>query len=505
MKKIKFSIRLFIITFILLLFIQLPIYATTGKATVDTLRIRKTPSTTAEVINVLAIGESVEVIAEEGDWYKVVFKGAQGYVSKQYLKLDGTLEQNNSNENNTSNESTETKEQNTNNNVGENIEQTQTPVEQEPTVNNKVYSVAENAQVYILPVITSEIIGDLKENQTATVLNSAGLWVYVQSDNIKGWIRIDKLSTENVETVTPNTGDNNSQTNTEQNVEQNTEQNTQDTPNTPATPDNQTDVTTNTTPVESKVMYVKPTVINVRTQSNTSSDIICGLEQNAEVKVIGEENGWYKVEVKNQTGFIRNDLLSNTKVEVTSRDNEIERENVVNMQNASNTQQTNNKQETVQTQQTQAQQNQTTQPQEQQTQTNQQQAQQQPSTSSKGVTGADIVAYAKQFEGYRYVYGAAGPNAFDCSGFTMYVYAHFGYSLSHSSRVQATQGVAVSGDLQPGDILVFTNGGTQVGHVGIYIGNDKFIHASDSTTGVIISNLHDRWNISKYVGARRIL
>ena len=68
----------------------------------------------------------------------------------------------------------------------------------------------------------------------------------------------------------------------------------------------------------------------------------------------------------------------------------------------------------------------------------------------------------------------------------MYVYQHFGYSLSHSSKVQATQGVAVTGDLQPGDILVFSNDGRTVGHVGIYIGNDKFVHASDSTTGVII-------------------
>jgi cell wall-associated NlpC family hydrolase len=58
---------------------------------------------------------------------------------------------------------------------------------------------------------------------------------------------------------------------------------------------------------------------------------------------------------------------------------------------------------------------------------------------------------------------------------------------------------------QPGDILVFSNNGKTVGHVGIYIGNDKFVHASDSSTGVIISNLHDSWNIKKYWGARRIL
>ena len=125
--------------------------------------------------------------------------------------------------------------------------------------------------------------------------------------------------------------------------------------------------------------------------------------------------------------------------------------------------------------------------------------------SSSGVTGTDIANYAKQFVGCKYVYGHAGPSSFDCSGLTMYVYKHFGYNLSHSSRTQATQGKAVTGDLQPGDILVFSNNGKTVGHVGIYLGNDKFVHASDSSTGVIISNLSDRWNKSKYWGARRIL
>ena len=121
------------------------------------------------------------------------------------------------------------------------------------------------------------------------------------------------------------------------------------------------------------------------------------------------------------------------------------------------------------------------------------------------VTGADVAAYAKQFLGCKYVYAAAGPSSFDCSGLTMYVYKHFGYNLSHSSKVQATQGVKVTGELQPGDILVFSNDGKQVGHVGLYLGNDKFIHASDYSTGVIISNLHDSWNINKYWGARRII
>ena len=238
-------------------------------------------------------------------------------------------------------------------------------------------------------------------------------------------------------------------------------------------------------------MYASSAGINVRSQSNTNSDAVDSLAQNAEVKVIGEENGWYKVEVNGKTGFIRKDLLSDKKVEVTSRSNELDRAGAV-QNNVQNTAQNevNNQTENV-------------------SNNGQQQVnnvQNSVPTSSSGVTGNDIVAYAQQFLGCRYVYGAAGPSSFDCSGLTMYVYKHFGYSLSHSSRVQATQGVPVDiNNLQPGDILVFSNDGKNVGHVGIYIGNDKFIHASDSSTGVIISNLHDRWNISKYVGARRIL
>ena len=122
-------------------------------------------------------------------------------------------------------------------------------------------------------------------------------------------------------------------------------------------------------------------------------------------------------------------------------------------------------------------------------------------------SGAAIVQYAKTFLGYRYVYGTAGPNTFDCSGFVQYVYKHFGYSLSRSSGTQANDGVAVSkSNLQPGDVLIFRDtSNSRIGHVGIYIGDGQFIHASNSRTGVIISSLSTSAYQKRYVGARRIL
>jgi len=117
-----------------------------------------------------------------------------------------------------------------------------------------------------------------------------------------------------------------------------------------------------------------------------------------------------------------------------------------------------------------------------------------------------IVNYALQFKGYPYVYGAAGPNSFDCSGFTSYVFKHFGYRLNRSSRDQLRNGVPVDkSQLQPADLLLFSRDGNTVSHVGLYIGNGKFIHASTSTTGVIISDLNSTYYTNHYYAARRII
>jgi len=122
--------------------------------------------------------------------------------------------------------------------------------------------------------------------------------------------------------------------------------------------------------------------------------------------------------------------------------------------------------------------------------------------------GAQIVAYAKQYLGVPYVWGGNGPNCFDCSGFTKYVYAHFGYSLNRTASAQLKNGVSVSrGELQAGDLVFFYNGkvSTPVSHVGIYIGNGDFIHASSNSYTVEISSLYARNYDAKYVYARRII
>jgi peptidoglycan DL-endopeptidase CwlO len=104
-----------------------------------------------------------------------------------------------------------------------------------------------------------------------------------------------------------------------------------------------------------------------------------------------------------------------------------------------------------------------------------------------------------QYLGVPYQWGGASPSGFDCSGFTMYVYAQVGVSLPHNAAMQYSMGSPVGREfLQPGD-LVFFNG---LGHVGIYIGGNQMIHSPHTGDVVKISTLTG-WYASTYVGARR--
>jgi len=118
---------------------------------------------------------------------------------------------------------------------------------------------------------------------------------------------------------------------------------------------------------------------------------------------------------------------------------------------------------------------------------------------------SQIIEYAKQFVGVPYVYGGSSPKGFDCSGFTKYVYGKFKIYLPRSANDYSVVGTKVSRtDLKPGDILLFDRYGSEsLGHVGIYLGNDQFIHASSSKKKVVIMRLSGYR--AKYLGARRVI
>ena len=179
--------------------------------------------------------------------------------------------------------------------------------------------------------------------------------------------------------------------------------------------------------------------VNIRAKASADADKIGTLAAGGSITRTGKtSSGWSRVDYNGQTGYIKSDYLTTTKPTVTSNTT------------AS-------------------------------------------STSSSSSLGQQIADFAVQYVGYPYVYGGNSlTNGVDCSGFTQQVYLHFGYSIPRRASIQATVGTSVAiSDLQPGD-LVFYGDSEGVGHVVIYIGNGKVVHASTPSKGIIISDLYYR-------------
>lgn len=192
-----------------------------------------------------------------------------------------------------------------------------------------------------------------------------------------------------------------------------------------------------------KTMYAK-TTINVRDLPNIDGNKIGKLSFAQEIKITGQckETKWYKIDYNGSTAYISNEYVSDTKPEPPK------------------TKKPKNY------------------------------------NPPSGGSGQDIVNYAVQFVGNPYVWGGTSlTNGADCSGFVQSVYKAFGVNLPRTSYKQRTAGYAVSeSDRQPGDIICYS------GHVAIYIGNNKIVHASNAKEGIKIST----YNYRSIITIRRI-
>ena len=337
------------------------------------------------------------------------------------------------------------------------------PEQEKTTIENTENINTGKIKVRILPTINSNIITELENSENIEVISETNNWKFIQTNEISGWIaKTGSITSKEVEEIVEAIEEE-----TEEEIEENVEEKEEE-----KQEDDETETGSNSTKYDKPVtMYVNASSIYLRKKPTTDSDAITSLIRNTDVKVIGEEDGWYKVEFDNQTGYIRKDLLSEEKSVETSRngdninreqqeDDEEDEEEIIASSNASG-------------------------------------------------LGKEIVDYAYEFLGCPYVYGASGPKSFDCSGFTSYVYKHFGYSLARSAAGQASNGVEVSkSDLQAGDILLFLDYKTmdKIGHVGIYIGDGNFIHASSGSGYCVkISTISSGSYKTRYAGARRII
>lgn len=200
--------------------------------------------------------------------------------------------------------------------------------------------------------------------------------------------------------------------------------------------------------------YVNASVgLNVRKGPSTSYSKLGKLSYGKSVKVLSTSNGWSKISYNGRTAYVKSTYLQAKKPSSTSSKND--------------------------------------------------------SDTNVSKSASALISYAKKFLGKPYVWGAQGPNSFDCSGFTYYVFKNSAnITLPRTSKDQSTYGTTVSKkNLKVGDLVFFDTSGSNSGnvsHVGIYIGSNQFIHASSSKGKVVISDFNNYYT-NAFVKAKRVL
>ena len=197
-----------------------------------------------------------------------------------------------------------------------------------------------------------------------------------------------------------------------------------------------------------KIKIVNTDNLNFRNGPSTDYKIIQSLPKNTQVEIVMQLNEWTLVRYKDTLGFVYSKYLNDKTTEI--------------------------------------------------------------SKINTSISADKIIQYAKSLLGKKYVWADEGPNTFDCSGFTWYVYKNIAkISLPRSSKEQGAYGTYINKEnLQPADLVFFDTVGAKdnvISHVGIYIGNNQFIHASSGQGKVVISQLDSNYYSKAFVNGRRVL
>lgn len=422
----------------------------TGVVTGDSLRLRSEPGTTGKILATAPKNSTVEVLEDAGNgWYKVSYNNIVGYMSGQWLSVSPAAEEDS----------------------GEETRQ--------GTVNAGPLNVRSG------PGTSYKKVGSLKKGAAVTVLETEGSWYKVSGGGITGYVSADYITL----TVTGST----------------------------QLPPVDSNVPTDNDPVsETNQGRVNAGPLNVRSGPGTGYDKVGSLKKNTLVTILETVDGWHKITSGDITGYVSADYITPGSDPISEPEQGMVSTGSLNVRSG-------------------------------------------PGTSysrvgslrrgafvtivdkvsgwykitsgkltgyvsddyvvildgnvSTSQVGQAAAAMAASLIGCRYVYGAEGPNTFDCSGLFYYIFGQLGYKLARGSSGQyRNNGAFVSADnIQPGDLVFFFDpkfdgsGGTlPTTHVGMYVGNNQFIHASTTSYRVQYDKLYGSYYSSYIVGFKRI-
>ena len=269
MKKIK------ILLIIVVLFIvsSTIVLAKSGTTTTDSVNLRNKPSTSSDVIKSLSKNESLEILEESGDFYKVLYKGRVGYVSKKFVSVAGESASTNTIETTNTTSSTNTTTSTTN--VTTTTEATTTAANSDSS-NLAIgsYKLSADSDVYVLPVLYALKKGSLKKGDTVNIITVTANWVYISNNNISGWVfktSIDGVDKEKTTTTT---------------------------------------TTTEATTTTENVVTVNTDAVNIREKPSTSSDILGSVGKGRKLEVISKSGDWTQVQFNKVKGYVLSKFVS---------------------------------------------------------------------------------------------------------------------------------------------------------------------------------------------------
>ncbi len=450
MSKMKKIILPCIIIFITLTIANISL-AETATVSATAVRIRESASTSANIITNVYQDDEVEILEENGEWYKVKVGEKVGFAKAEFFKKKKTETPSNATTQNTV--SNENKPQNTNTQNQTETNPNAVPNEpvshetqQEITVGQTI-TLPSTTKIRLIPNLSTTAKTEIAQGTSVTIEANLGNWYKITNQTVSGWVTKQKLTVISTPTTPEQPAEPTQPVVPDPEPTQNTTPAQNTVPEQPAEPPKEPEK-----PAEPEKKPAEPTSSNrtavvivetarVRKGASKNAGILDVLDEDDVVTITGEEGDFYKITSRIGSGYISKSLVKVK--DVTSRSSTEERKT---------------------------------------NETNEQMIQE----ISSSIAGDQIILFAKQYLGYPYVLGQSTPEkGFDCSGFTRYVFGHFGYTLGQVAADQTSLGDVVErANLQIGDLILFYNDGkSKIGHCGIYMGSGDFIHSANPRKG----------------------